>query len=86
MEGPLCVADEFGLNLTNGFGAGILQKPLGRRVFSWFMQEEWGWKKMGYSKGSSLCLQALASTDRDLLVEQETRALQVLMVDIEGME
>ena len=43
-------------------------------------------KKMGYSKGSSLCLQALASIDRDLLVEQETRALQVLMVDIEGME
>lgn len=38
------------------------------------------------SKGSSLSLQALASTDRDLLVEQETRALQVLMVDIEGIE
>lgn len=69
----------------------ILQMDLEQGCYKNLLGEEYlvgpcrkNWVGKNDSKGSSLSLQALASTDRNLLVEQETGALQVLMVDIEG--
>lgn len=67
-----------------------MKASLGEECLGGLCRKNWpgknGSEESTRSRARSLSLQALASADKDLLVEQETRALQVLVDDTEGTE